>query len=111
MPLDDQILSDLRFNPLCSGAVSRMSRMGLFDSLDDAREFKEKYLSLLDTGAAGDGEADIFVFGVYEMTDSFREDEVNLETVTALTDTDRISKGPDAKGHSDPGELFRGLKA
>ena len=67
LPFDDQILSDYRYNPLCTKEISKMNHTGLYESLIDAQRFRERYTYLLEQGLVGDGEADIYVFAVYEI--------------------------------------------
>ena len=64
VPFDEQIISDLDWFPGLADVLPKLNRFGLFERLEDAQAFVERYDKLLLTGNLGDGLETAFLFRI-----------------------------------------------
>lgn len=75
LPIDYQVIEDLMYNPACLQWKLQLNQSGLFPSLERANSFLQSYETLATQGLVGDGEADIYVFAVFEVDPMFYMNE------------------------------------
>lgn len=66
MPIDEQIISDLDLCPYFENFRSILNNYGLFNTYNEALNFKRAYESALKQGIVGDGEADAYICKVFQ---------------------------------------------
>lgn len=66
-PVDEQIISDLDWYPPFSIFRRNLNKNGLFDTYDEAFEFKNTYDLACENKEIGDGKADAFICRVSEL--------------------------------------------
>ena len=64
VPFDEQIISDLDWFSGLADFLPKLNKFGLFERLEDAQAFVERYDKLLLTGNLGDGLETAFLFRI-----------------------------------------------
>ncbi len=73
IPIDYQIMSDLDWVNELSEYVNKVNSFGLFNTYEDAVNFKSKYSDLINTKGIGDGllPEDIYIFRIKEIDSTY----------------------------------------
>ena len=67
IPFDSQIITDFSLYTPLHCFYDKLNEFGLFDTIEEAKEFKSKYDKEFDEGNIGDGEMDSFICRISEI--------------------------------------------
>ena len=68
IPIDEQVITDLDWYPLFSKFWNKLNENGLFNTYDEALNFKKAYDLACENQEIGDGEIDAFICRVSEIS-------------------------------------------
>ncbi len=67
IPFDSQIITDFSWHTPLHQFFGKLNEFGIFDTVTDVKEFKNKYDKEFNEGNIGDGEMDTFICKIYEV--------------------------------------------